>query len=378
MAEAAVLRQAGHSVTQYFVSNSDGPAAAAALACSLWNPAAARRLLGVVRRHRPDVAHVHNTWFSLSPAVLSTLSGAGVPVVATLHNFRLGCLNAMFFRDGQPCDDCLGTHLLRGIGHRCYRDSLVASSVAAVSTDFHRRLRTWQRHVELFLVMTQFGYAKALHAGLPGEQVRIKPHFVADPGPRQSPPSTSRTVLYVGRLAPEKGIVALLDAWGVDPPCGLELEVIGDGPLRADLERERPPGVVLTGPATRDEVRQAMSRSRVLVFPSLWYETFGMVLIEAMASGLPILASDIGGTAEVVGDAGWLREPGDPKGWRLALESLADGHEVDTVGARARDRYERLYTPEIGLNALEEVYGYALAHRRSGQGSVLRSGRARG
>ncbi|HSO55399.1 MAG TPA: glycosyltransferase family 4 protein [Actinomycetes bacterium] len=367
-AEAALLAQAGHEVIPYVAENpgSAGPAAAAMLA-SPWNPAAARRLRAAARRARPDGAHVHTTWFALTPSVVAALDGIGVPVVVTLHNYRLLCANASLFRDGRPCQDCVGTHPWHGVQHRCYRDSAVSSTAVAATIAVNRALGTWERHVRLFLALNDFARDRFVAGGLPADRVWVKPNSVGDPGPRAVPPSRSRTVLVAGRLTPEKGVGVLLEAWRRLAPADLELVVAGDGPMRAELERRTPPGVRFLGQLDPAAVQGWMLRSRALVFPTWLYEGQPMSVLEAFAAGLPVLASRLGGNAELVGALGdgWLAPARDPDALAQRLAGLADDLAVDAAGTAARRLYEARFAERHNLRALEAAYRYCTIRSRS-------------
>jgi glycosyltransferase involved in cell wall biosynthesis len=358
-AEAELLTRAGHEVFIHAAENPTGVVpTAASLAVSAWNPAAAVALRSTVRRVRPDVAHVHNTWYALSASAVTVLDGAGVPVVMTLHNYRLLCANALLFRDGRPCEDCVGTNPWHGLRHRCYRGSVLASAAAAGSIAANRAFRTWDRHVRLFLALNEFARGQYIQGGFPAHKIRVKPNFVGDPGPRERPPSASRTVLYVGRLSREKGLEVLLDAWRTVGDERLELVVVGDGPLRAQLERASPPNVRFIGQVPPGEVERLMLRSRTLVFPSIWYEAQPMVVLHALASGLPVLASKLGGNPVLLAPTGerWLSAPGDPSAWARGLRELQDDAEVDHAGARLRQLYEERFSERIGRQLLEDAY----------------------
>jgi glycosyltransferase involved in cell wall biosynthesis len=362
-AEADLLRRHGHEVLQHQLHNPGGPAGAAmALALSPWNPLEARLVRGVAERLRPDVAHVHNTWYAMSPAVLWTLRRAGVPVVVTLHNFRLLCANAQLFRDSAPCEDCVGSHPWQGVRHGCYHGSALASVPAAGTIALHRRLGTWERCVDLFLVLNEFARSRFVRGGLPAERIRVKANFVADPGRRAVPVSDSREVLYVGRISPEKGVETLVQAWGqVAATTRLELVIIGDGPNRAALERRAPPGVRFEGQLPPARVRERMSAARSLVLPSIWYEGQPMVVLEALAAGLPVLASNTGGMPNLLAPLGreWLVAPGVAAAWATALRRLEEPELVKEGARRARTRYEASFTEASGAAALEGAYAAA-------------------
>lgn len=358
--EASLLTEGGHQVLQHIVPNPEGGwPTVRALSVSSWNPNQRHTVTRIVEDWRPDVVHVHNTWFSLSPSILGGIARCGVPVVATLHNYRLLCVNGLLFRQGGPCERCVGRSVVDGVVLRCYRGSAVSSAAVAGSISIHRLLSSWTRHVDALVVMSEFARSKFVAGGYPPAKLRIKPHFSADPGPRPRSPSESSSVLYVGRLSPEKGVAHLLDAWVASGMfTGLNLTVVGDGPTRSELMARGAPNVTFAGSMPPGDVRRLMLEARALVFPSLWYETFGLVMVEAMATGLPVCASRLGGTAELLSDLPdeCLVEPVSPKGWESAISRLGDDEWVDSVGAMARGSYEARYTPEVGLSNLVTLY----------------------
>ena len=362
-AEADLLRRRGHEVVQHQLANPPGPAGAAtALATSPWNPLEARLVRGLAERVRPDVAHVHNTWYAMSPAVLWGLRRAGVPVVVTLHNYRLLCVNAYLFRDGAPCEDCVGSHPWHGVRHGCYHGSRLLSVPAAGTIALHRRLGTWARCVDLFLVLNEFARARFVRGGIPAERIRVKANFVADPGRRSVPASSSRELLYVGRLSPEKGVGVLVEAWrGVARRTGLELVIVGDGPERAELERRAPEGVRFEGQLPAAQVRERMGAARSLVLPSVWYEGQPMVVLEALAAGLPVLASGTGAIPALLQPLGeeWLVAPGRTEAWAASLGRLEEPERVAEGARRARRAYEASFTEASAAAALEQAYAWA-------------------
>jgi glycosyltransferase involved in cell wall biosynthesis len=361
--ETRLLRAAGHEVIEHHVSNPTGRlATAGALTLSPSNPMSARAVKRVVASQRPDVAHIHNTWYSLSPSVVPALKHSGVPVVVTLHNYRLFCVNALLFRDGRPCEECVGTHPWRGVQHRCYRDSAVASVFAASTIAIGRARRTWSTGVDRFVAPSWFLRDKLVAGGIPAETITVKPHGVDDPGPRSTPPSSSRSVLFLGRLSHEKGADTLLDAWAARGASRLELVLVGDGPLRERLEARGVGGVRFAGWQSPADVARLLLGARALVFPSVCYENLPRAVIEAMAAGLPVLASDHGGPAELVRDLGpeWTAAAGSEQAWAGALAVLDDDTVVDIAGARARATFERQYTEAASLTGLLEVYGSVL------------------
>lgn len=361
--EARLLREAGHDVVQELARNSDHPATAATnLALAPWNPYMAHRVREAVQRFRPDLAHVHNTWFTMSPAVIWAARAERVPVVMTLHNYRLTCANGVLYRDNANCRDCLGASPWPAIRHTCYRGSRVASAFAAATIALHRRLGTWSERVDMFIALSESQRDLMIRAGLAADRVVVKPHSVPDPGPRSTPPSASKVVLFVGRLSKEKGVDSLVEAWRAADTGDLELLLIGDGPLRDSLSRELPPGVRMVGLLPRARVLALMLKARALVFPSWQPEPFGLVAAEAMAAGLPVLTAATGAGEElapVLGPA-WIISSESKRAFADALSRLHELAAVDTAGALSRGVFERCFEPHSNLQHLLATYAVVL------------------
>jgi glycosyltransferase involved in cell wall biosynthesis len=362
-AEARLLAGAGHEVLRYRAWNARNDLKAGTqLAVSAWNPWAAGNLRRLMEEHRPEITHVHNTWFALSPSIFRELHANGARVLMTLHNYRTVCSNALLFRNGRPCEDCVGSHPWHGVRHQCYRGSWVGSAAAAANIALQRARGTWVKDVDAFLALNEFSKRRLVAGGIPDEKVILKPNFVDDPGPRANRPSESEQVLFVGRLSPEKGILELLDGWRRASPRDLRLLVIGDGPLMSEARAHLDGSIRLLGRLPKGEVRQQMLSSRALVLPSRAYEVQPLVLLEALAAGLPVLASDLGGNPEVLASLGaeWLVAPGRIEDWSRALSGLPRGSIVDQAGTRARSTYSKRFTPALGLRNLEQAYARVL------------------
>jgi glycosyltransferase involved in cell wall biosynthesis len=368
-AEGRLLESHDECVIRYTAHNDDVSALSRlALARStVWNQQHHHALRDVLRRERPDVMHVHNTLPLISPAAYYAARAEQVPVVQTLHNYRLLCPSANFLRDGKVCEDCLGKSLpYPGMVHRCYRGSLAASGAVVAALAIHRALGTWTDQVDLFIALTEFAKWKHVEGGLPEERFFVKPQFVeSDSGPGDG---EGGYALYVGRLSEEKGVHVLLAAWA-DLGDAMPLKVVGDGPLSpAVAEAARRPGIEWHGRQPPDVVQALMKRATVLVVPSVCYEGFPLVIVEAFAAGLPVITSDIGSPPSLVGDGmtGLHFRSGDP----LALAARvrwASTHagELAAMRPRARHQYEARYTADRNYDLLMLAYESASAHART-------------
>ncbi|MCH7669816.1 MAG: glycosyltransferase [Acidobacteria bacterium] len=358
-AEAALLRDAGHTVTLFEAQNHSGRAAVVQLGAAVWNPRSAKRLAEHIASDRPDVAHIHNTWFAMSPSVVRVLHKANVPTVMTLHNYRLTCSNALLLRDGKPCEKCVEGSALQAVRYGCYR-SRPESMIAAITIGVHRQRGTWEDNIDVFLALTDFMKAIIVRSGIAAEKIVVKPNSAPDPGRRPEAVANSDTVVFVGRLSPEKGIDRLVEAWNVSTPPGLRLKVVGDGPLLRDLEKQASASIEFVGSVPSSEVQKHLLSARALVFPSIWYEGFGLTIVEAFAAGVPVLANNLGAMSSLVKPLGsdWLLE--DRRSWPKALADLADSRRIAASGSLARKLYDKMYTGHANLLALEAAYARAV------------------
>jgi glycosyltransferase involved in cell wall biosynthesis len=355
--ETRLLQRNGHTVTSWTPEPETGTTlkTMATAGRAVWAFSSAEKVRRLIRSHQPDVVHVHNLFPTLSPAVLRT-AAEYVPVVATLHNYRLMCLPSTFIRDGRTCEDCLGRVPWPGVVHRCYRGSVAGSVVLGTSVTLHRIAGSYDR-VALFLAVSTFLRGKHLEAGLSPERLLVKSNF-SWPVPRREGPG--EVFLYLGRLSPEKGVETILRAWR--PGLGT-LVVAGTGPEDSRLRAMAPPGVVFLGAVDGSAVPGLLQRARTLLLPSNWYEGQPRVVLEAYAAGVPVLASDVGGLPELVEDgrSGFLLPPTDSEAWTAAMQKLLSDPEAVRLGQRGWQLWRERFSPERGLEGLEQAYQRAMA-----------------
>ncbi len=376
--EVALLRAAGHRV-DLFERRSDSIADRSLLgkvAVPLlvpWNPAVRTELAARLRAERPDVVHVHNVFPLLSPAVLAACADAGVPVVATLHNYNQICPPGTLQRDGRLCTECVGPAApLPAVRHGCYRNSRLATVPLAVNLLVNRR--RWWSGVERFFCISVAQRDILVRSGMPAERLAVKHNFVPDPGACRA--GAGEQLLFLGRLTEAKGVRLLMAAWdeiAASGGVGVPLVLAGGGPLE---------GEVTAWAAGRDDVRyaglldpaqcrEAVARSVAVVAPSVAMETFGLVVAEAMAAGVPVVAAGHGAFVELVEDGvtGLLHQPGDPASLASRVRRIAAGPDRNReMGEAARRRYEKHFSPAVGLERLVDEYRTAIAGRTESMG----------
>ncbi|MDQ3186389.1 MAG: glycosyltransferase family 4 protein [Pseudomonadota bacterium] len=355
--EIPLLRSRGHAVETYFRTNNDItdiPAISLARQ-TLWSTRTTHDLTELIGSFRPDIIHVHNTFPLISPSLYWVATRARVPVVQTLHNFRLICLNAVFLRDENVCEDCLGHLPWRGVAYACYRGSRAASATTAGMLALHRWLGTYRSQVTRYIALNEFCRKKFIQGGLPEDRIVVKPNFVNF----ESLPVVPRQgLLFVGRLSVEKGVATLARATALLP--GVHLRVAGEGPDATLLDGL---DVIRLGSVPGEVVRQQMNSAVALVVPSIWYENFPRSIVEAFACSLPVIASRIGALRDIVkdGETGLLFDPGNPRDLAdKMMWALAHPEEMIVMGRKARACYESHYTAERNYEQLVAIYRDAI------------------
>lgn len=368
--EKSLLEANGHCVALLETNNDDivGPLEKAkAAANTIYSPSSKQWVRAKVASFLPDLVHVHNFFPLLSPSIYYACREAGVPVVQSLHNYRMLCPNSYFFREGKVCEDCLGKFFpWPGIVHSCYRGSKAGTAVVATMLSMHRAVQTWTGMVDVYIALTEFAQQKFLQGGLPAEKIVVKPNFVyPDPGQGNG---QGGYALFVGRLSPEKGLETLLTAW--EKIGGrMPLKIVGDGPLadRVAEATQRLMGVDWLGRQPKEQVLKLMKEAQVLIFPSIWYEGFPVVIAEAYAVGLPVIASDLGSTSSLIdrGRTGLHFRPGDPEDLASQVEwVLTHPAELAQMRREARAEFETKYTPQQNYQILMDIYERVLSNKR--------------
>jgi glycosyltransferase involved in cell wall biosynthesis len=368
--DVALLRRAGHEVQTMEEHNERirhlGSLRAAAR--TVWSQEAFTRVRRELRQQPYDIMHVQNFFPLISPSVYYAARAEGVAVVQSLRNYRLLCPGRDLFRDGRPCELCLGKRIpWPGVAHACYRGSRAATGAVAAMLSIHRVARTWARCVDRYIALTRFGREKFIEGGLPAGRIMVRSNTVyPDPG---AGPGGGGFAVFVGRLEEQKGIRTLLHAWR---RLGrkLPLTIIGDGPLASLAEEamKSQTGITWLGSLPSRETLEVVGNADLLVFCSQSYEGQPRVIAEAYARGTPVIAPRLGAMIEMVeeGLTGRLYRPQDPESIAEQVNALvADQAALLKMREAARRSFEQKFNPEATADLLVQIYrAAAWAHQK--------------
>jgi glycosyltransferase involved in cell wall biosynthesis len=340
---------------------------------AVWSRKTYKELKNLLAKEKPDLAHFHNIWYLITPSAYYACKDAGVPVVQTLHNYRMFCANGLLLRDGKVCEECIGNLPWRGIKYGCYRDSRLYSTPMVLTESIYSIAGTWKDKVDAYIALTEFGKKKFTECGLPGSAIFIKPNFLSDP----PEPSYSHEdyVLFLGRLSREKGISVLLDAAKkLDDLAGpLKVKIVGDGPLRKELEEkvksEKINSIEIVGKKNSGECMTLLKGARFMAMPAICYENFPMAIREAYACGKTVVASRLGAMAELVQDrrTGLLFEAGNSEDLAAKIKWMLENEEACIeMGRNARKVFEEKYTAEKNFEILMKIYKKVIDNSKQG------------
>lgn len=364
-----LLRSHGHEVRTYFRSNDEIKNYTVLQKISLffrpaWSWQSYRQIIRILKEFTPDVVHVQNFFPLISPSVFYACKRMKIPVVFNLRNYRLGCANSYFYRENFICEECIQRSPFCGISHKCYHGSSLQTASVTMMQLVHRLLRTWEKKVDIISPVSDFAAEKMVHTGLKPDNILVRKNYLkADPG--QGCGQRSGAV-FVGRLSPEKGLSTLMSAWEKLPD--VPLKIIGTGPEESDIKeksKKLQPQVTLTGQLPHSEMLAEIKKSQFLVMPSVWYETFGRTIVEAYATGTPVIASCLGAVAELVedGQTGLLFTAGSANDLAEKVTwAIHHPEEMARMGQHARQVFLDKYEAGSAYRQLMAVYQNAIAN----------------
>ncbi|KEO80168.1 glycosyltransferase family 4 protein [Paenibacillus polymyxa] len=370
--ESAMLRSRGIETEHYYVHNdsiqSRGLANMAKLAVeAAWSLPEFKRIKKLLLQVKPDVVHVHNFFPVISPSVYHACERLGIPVVQTLHNYRLICPAATFMRGNKVCEKCLHGTLLHSIRHGCYRGSQLQTIPVAAMIKLNDLIGTWQHKVSRYIALTEFARDKFAESGIPLDRIAVKPNFVHHKTMKTQYDPNDRYLLFVGRISAEKGVRNLLQAWSqLEDRDGLSLVIIGDGPEKAELAAAYPQeDVRFLGKQDGDTVLDCMSRAMYVMVPSIWYEGFPMTIVESFSVGTPVLCSRLGALEEVVEDGvtGFHFQHDDLENIKTVIRCAVAHENYAAMRQKVSENYAARYTEEVNVKQLMAIYSEAMEER---------------
>jgi glycosyltransferase involved in cell wall biosynthesis len=338
-----------------------------------WNPFSYNKIQKIVKKENPDIVHVHNTFPLISPSIFHALKNSDSAVVMTLHNYRIFCAVGIPMRNNKICTECLDNKSsFNALKYGCYRNNRLATIPMALMIELHRKLGTWKNHIDAFIALTEFQKDTMIQAGLPREKVYVKPHFYAGNPEFIEYDNRKKCIVFVGRLGSEKGIFDLLEAWKLWGETAPVLRIIGDGELKSDIKHfielnGLDKTIKLEGLLPFEKVQKIISKSSLLILPSICFEGFPMTIREAFAHGVPVAGSDIGSIPDIVDDGinGILFRPGDAKDLLEKVKVLwNDQDRLEILAKAAKEKFEKFYTEEVNYKILMDIYQKAIENRK--------------
>ena len=366
--ETSILIEKGHQVRTIFFDNRSISNSFLGIPSSfraIYNFSSARKVSKMISEFRPDIIHVHNLFLVASPSILFAAAKHKIPVVLTLHNYRLICANALLLRNYQPCELCVSSKFpLHGIRYKCYRRSASASALVTAITGVHKLFNTWKDKIHTFITLNEFSRLKFVHSSLhvAADRMITKPNFVADPGETNQP--REDFYLFAGRIVIEKGVHVLAAAFARMPEENII--IIGDGPEKQELERQfiSNTNICFKGHLDKQDVNKYMKRCKAFICPSIWYEGSPLTILEAFATGTPVIASKLGSMAESITDGfnGLHFTTGDADDLCTRIRLFKKETENNTSFYKnARQTYLEKYHPDKHYQAILNIYEKAIA-----------------
>lgn len=366
--EIQLLRKNEVNVSTFFVDNHDieinGLTNKAKLGFNtVWSLKYYRLLKKKLKDIKPDIVHFHNTFPLISPAAYYACKNLNIPVVQTLHNYRLACPGALFMRSDSICEKCLKGSLLNSIKYGCYRESRVQTIPLTAMLYTHRLMDTWNKKVDKFITLSNFAKNKIIEAGIDRDRIVIKPNFMEKTYLNDS--EKEDYIVFVGRLSKEKGVHLLLEGWkNIEPQFDSKLLIIGDGPdnnmLRNKYKNLK--NVSFMGRLEKDQILKIVSKAKYLVVPSVWYEGFPMTIVEAYSVNTPVISSDIGSLKEIVVDGitGFNFKNNNINDLEQVLKKALTYTEYRKLENNVMQKFEENYSSDINYKILINIYKEAI------------------
>jgi glycosyltransferase involved in cell wall biosynthesis len=364
--ETELLRKHGNIVETIIYNNNDiAHLSKVELAIKLfYNKDSYSELNAIFKKFEPEIIHVHNFFPLASPSIFFAAKKNKIPIVVTFHNFRLICSNGILFKDNNTCEKCVNSVFpLSGIVNKCYRNSIIQTSLLTSMTAFHKLIKTWNKKIDGYICLTEFSKNKLVNSSLKLDENKayIKPNFSFEE--RIEVNKRENFYLFVGRLSEEKGIKTLLE---LGKKSEIKLKIAGTGEMQEEVLAacKEFTNIEFLGQRNKEELNKLYSKCKALIFPSTWYEGFPMTIVEALSNGTPVICSEIGGLPEIIihNYNGLLFEPNNTDS---LLSSILDFEEnkIDFY-ANARKSYDDNFSSEKNYHALMSIYNKIITSKQ--------------
>jgi glycosyltransferase involved in cell wall biosynthesis len=357
--EKALLEENGHVVITWYKDNAEMkdwsvPQKLKLLHSTTNAKNSAAELEVILRNEQPDICHVHNFFPLISPSIYAACQKFNVPVVQTLHNYRLICTNGTLFRDGEICEKCLGQNAFQSVRKKCYRNSAIQTWTVARMIEKNKKNGTWNNQVNTYICLSEFARQKFIEHGLPEEKLVVKPNFIPTTDTGDTiPTSNDPFFVFAGRLSEEKGTKLLAEIGKLSP---YPILVYGDGPVAPELVGIK--NVILKGKQSREVLMQQLKNAKALIFPSIWYEGMPMTILESFSVGTPVIAHDLGAMSTMIQpNENGLFSDSNPANWVSQMKKLAVDEQLQhQLNEGARSDYKQKYSKFANYQQLMKIY----------------------
>ncbi len=325
----------------------------------LYSFEAKKKLESLIKKEKPDIAHLHNFNFQLTPLILAVLKKHNIPVIWTMHDYHLICPNYKLFTQGAVCERCKVNKFYNCFKYKCIKNNSAMSFLAMLEMYLHKLILKSYDKIDLFISPSKFLADKVKEWGIKPEKVKQLYNFI-DLQKFQPSTELGDGLIYFGRLSEEKGLLTLLSA--IQGLRDINLKIVGNGPQKSELEdyikTNKLSKVELLGHKGGQELYDLIKKARLVVVPSIWYENNPIAVLEAFALAKPVVATYLGGLPELVkeGQTGFLFKAGDFKGLKEQIRANYNNQGLLAMGQNARNFVAENNTPENHYRQIMEIY----------------------
>ncbi|WP_158513354.1 glycosyltransferase family 4 protein [Exiguobacterium sp. ZWU0009] len=339
---------------------------------TIWSVSSFKKFRKILAELKPDIIHVHNTFPIISPSIYKAAKVQKIPLVQTLHNYRLVCSNGLLLKNGLPCEKCVGKKIpFESLKNRCYKDSLTGTFAINAMQVINKSTGNYNKNVDAYICLTEFAKNIMVRDGFPKEKLFVKPNFLNEDNSKliennlKLSPEKNNNFVFVGRVSKEKGINDILEAFEEIDQSSFSLTIIGDGPEKSILEEKygNNQNIIWKGWIENEKVKEEIAKNNFLVMGSKWYEGFPMVLLEAMSLGKPVIVPNHAGFPEIVtSETGMLFKPNDIKSLKNTLQIAINQSEFDfqNMSIKSKEIFKLKYTSKQNYSELLEIYQSAI------------------